>query len=101
MGELKRHIEAVSNMQNRNRMIHEEYDERKEITIQMFKSTFFFVILTQMIIVSLFFVLGFIVAWNYFSQTTPASFARTNASQNTQIIQDIDELNSGHGLPPQ
>ena len=95
MSELRRNLEAISYLQNRKRPIHEEKVTNKEITIHMSKSTFFFVVLMQVIIVSLFFILGFIVAWNYFAQTTPASFAKPKSTHNSQIIQDIDTLNHG------
>ena len=59
----------------------------------MSNSKLFLAIFMQLIIASLFFLLGFIVAWNYFSQTTPASFAKPQSSHNSQIIRDIDQLN--------
>lgn len=91
MKELKRNLEIVSDMQNKKRVFQEEPND-KEVVIKMSRSTLFFIVLMQLFIVSLFFILGFIVAWNYNTQVTPSSFAKPAPAYNTQIIQDIDKM---------
>ena len=92
MKKLKHTLEVASDMQNKKCHLFEEQDD-KEIIIKMSKSTLFFIILMQLLIVSLFFMLGFILAWNYNTQTTPSSFAKpTQNHQHNQIVQDIEGL---------
>lgn len=88
MKELRRNLEMASDMQNKKIKFQEE-SSSSEVTIKMSRSTLFFIVLMQIFIVSLFFVLGFIVAWNYNTQVTPAAFAKTMPAHNTQIMQDI------------
>ena len=108
MTDLRKNIEFAAHMQNRDRNVGDsnayrsyEQTENKEIVIRMGRSTLFFIMITQLLIVTLFFVLGFAVAWNYFSQTTPSSFARPVADTRNQIVNDIADLapssSRGHG----
>ncbi|USO02515.1 MAG: hypothetical protein H6850_00765 [Alphaproteobacteria bacterium] len=92
MKQLKRNLESASEMQKKNYNIVEDSSD-KEITIKMSKTTLFFVIIMQFVIVSLFFMLGFVLAWSYGTQTTPSSFAKPlHEHHNTQILQDVENL---------
>lgn len=102
MSDVQKNIDLAAYKQNRihkeissniaNHTIRTEIIKEKEIIIKMGRSTLFFIMLTQLLIVALFFIFGFTVAWNYFSQTTPASFATPINEPSKQIIDDIADL---------